>query len=606
MLPKFTLQYFSLSLFFLFSITINLQAQSGCPGCQVLVPNNLGADTIYLDSVPSGSISVAYAEDVSFRLPMSTTPVAANDSTISPGIGLDEITITQINNLPPGLQWETNEDIYFPGTETDGCVRLCGTPLVAGTYLLDIILEVKVLFITQETSFQREMIVYPATSINDGFTMTNNVGCGEVVVTFQNNVPSNGNTGFAYSWDFGNGNMSSTENPNTQTYDTPGTYAVDYQAVIDTAGFTLTKIRVIDADCGDFVSPADLYLDITDPNGNSMVTPEFVNVSTPVDFSLNIPMIPGNYTLVVKDEDGGLNGSDDECDFYTFNQFSNGILTNGSSSIELTILHPIDTIQTIDSIYVYPQPSQPQVIFKTPNSWCEDETIVFSSTYENGNQWLLNGNPITGATEQNWQVQESGEYAVMFTNDFGCTAVSEITDVTLFSLPELPAFDNDNNLLGVIDEEALPTDYSLQWYYENTLLQDETGLTYCLTQTGNVTLEVVDNETGCVSIFNSDETFNPEFGCGVVSTEDIAKKSLSIYPNPFNENLNIEFELNEVKDFDINVFDLLGRKIEMDQQDNFSGIYTNTFNFNGWKSGIYVLEIDLGKAKIYKRLILQN
>ena len=604
MLPKFTLPFFCLSLLFQLFITTNLQAQ--CPGCLVNVPNGLGTDTIYLDAVPTGTTNIAYSEDVSFRLPMTTTPVAANDSTISAGIGLDEITITQINNLPPGMQWETNEGSYIPSEETDGCVRLCGTPLVAGTYILDIILEVRVLFITQETSFQREMVVLPSSSVNDGFTLTNNSGCGEVVVSFQNNIPSNGNTGLTYEWDFGNGNTSTSENPTTQTYNTPGTYAVDYQAVIDTAGYTLTKVRVIDADCGDFISPPDLYLDIIDPNGNSIVTPGYEDISTPVDFNLNMTLIPGNYTLVVKDEDGGLNGTDDECDFYTFNQFSNGILVNGGSSIELTILHPVDTISTTDSVYVYPQPDAPQIIFKAPSTWCEDELIIFTSTYATGNQWLLNGAPINGATDQNFQIQETGAYTVVYTNDFGCTAVSEIEMATIFSLPELPQFGNDNNLLGVADVSSLPTNYSLQWYYENTLLPGETGLTYCLTQTGNVSLEVVDNETGCINTYHSDETFNPEYVCGIVGVEELAKQSLSIFPNPFNKDLNIEFEIDESEDFSINVIDLLGRKIELDHQVNFSGKYAQSFDFENWTNGVYILEIDFGISKIHQRIVLQK
>ena len=77
--------------------------------------------------------------------------------------------------MPPGLEWETNGDVYFPATETDGCVRLCGTPLVAGTFVLDIILEVKVAFITQVSIFQRIIQILPSTTMNDGFIMTNSI-----------------------------------------------------------------------------------------------------------------------------------------------------------------------------------------------------------------------------------------------------------------------------------------------------------------------------------------------------------------------------------------------------------------------------------------------
>ena len=67
MLKNFTLPIFFLSLTFSISITTNLQAQNGCPGCQVAVPGNLASDTLYLDDVPDGITNTAYQEDISFR-----------------------------------------------------------------------------------------------------------------------------------------------------------------------------------------------------------------------------------------------------------------------------------------------------------------------------------------------------------------------------------------------------------------------------------------------------------------------------------------------------------------------------------------------------------
>ncbi|MFK8008928.1 MAG: T9SS type A sorting domain-containing protein [Saprospiraceae bacterium] len=605
MLHKIIPSYFFLSLIFIFAFPIISQSQ--CPGCQISLPGNLVADTIYLDTVPTGSVNSAYTEDVSFRLPKTTTPVAANDSTIQGGITLDEIRILYISNLPPGLEWETNEDVYFPADETDGCVKICGTPLAPGIYVLDIVLEVKVLFITQESTFQRTIEILPSTTVNDGFTMTNSAGCGEVTVSFDNNVPSNGNSGISYEWDFGNGNTSSNENPSDQTYSTPGTYAVDYQAVIDTSGHTLTKIRVIESDCADIFGGApDIYLDIIDPNGNSTVTASIDNTDPPVEFNFNMPLIDGNYTLVVKDEDGGLGGLDDECDFYSFNKFSNGILINGSSSVELTILHPVDTIRTTDSVYVYPVPDQPQLSYEMPLSWCEGENVIFNSSYSTNNQWMLNGLPINGATESFYQALETGFYSVVYTNSFGCSAESEVVEIILNALPAEPIFNGDDNILAVVVVGNLPADYSLQWYYENTLLPGETELTYCMIQSGNYTLEVTDNATGCTNTFSSDEIFNPAYNCGVLGIEDLSQGSLKIYPNPFRDNLHIQFSLNENSDFKINVIDLLGRRIELDSKSEFGGEFNQTYSFSDWNAGVYLLEIDFGDERIYQKIVLQK
>lgn len=605
MLHKNIIPHFSLSLFVIFCFPLILQSQ--CPGCQTTLPGNLAVDTIFLDTVPTGLAFLAYSEDVSFRLPKTTTPVAANDSTIQSGITLDEIKILFISNLPPGLEWETNEDVYFPATETDGCVRLCGTPLVAGTFVLDIILEVKVAFITQVSIFQRIIQILPSTTMNDGFIMTNSIGCGEVIVSFENNVPSNGDNGFSYEWNFGNGNSNSNENPSDQTYSNPGTYPVEYQAVIDTSGFILTKIKVIDSDCADIFGGApDIYLDIIDPNGNSTVTPSIDNTDPPVEFNFNIPLIDGNYTLVVKDEDGGFGGLDDECDFYSFNKFSNGVLVNGSSSVELTILHPVDTIRTIDSVYVYPVPDQPLINYELPLTWCEGEDIFFNSSYSSNNQWMSDGLPINGATQASYQALETGFYSVVYTNDYGCSAESETENILLNELPAIPTFNNENNILGVLVPGSFPIEYSFQWYYENILLPGETELTYCMTQSGNYILEVLDNVTGCTNTFSNDEVFNPEYSCGVLGIEDLSLGSLKVFPNPFRENINIQFFMKQNSDFKITVIDLLGRRIELDSRLEYDGEFSQFYSSSKWDAGVYLLEIDFGEERIYQKLVLQR
>jgi hypothetical protein len=239
-------------------------------------------------------------------------------------------------------------------------------------------------------------------------------------------------------------------------------------------------------------------------------------------------------------------------------------------------------------------------------TWCEGENISFNSSYPTGNQWMLDGSPINGATESFYQALETGFYSVMFTNGFGCSAESEIVEIILNVLPTAPIFNDDSNILGVVVPGSLPVDNSLQWYYENTLLPGETELTYCMIQSGSYTLEVTDNLTGCSNTFTNDQIFNPEYNCGILGIDNLGQGRLKIYPNPFWENINIEFSWNENSDFKINVIDLLGRKIELDSRTGFRGDFKQSYSFAGWNAGVYLLEIDLGNERIYRKIVLQK
>lgn len=66
-----------------------------------------------------------------------------------------------------------------------------------------------------------------------------------------------------------------------------------------------------------------------------------------------------------------------------------------------------------------------------PLIWRE-ENIVYT-TAANNYQWYLNGLKINGANENTYQVKEDGDYAVEVTNSNGCSALSDILPVVLYT-----------------------------------------------------------------------------------------------------------------------------------------------------------------------------
>lgn len=68
------------------------------------------------------------------------------------------------------------------------------------------------------------------------------------------------------------------------------------------------------------------------------------------------------------------------------------------------------------SVTVLPAPAQPEI---------SAAGTSLTSTAGNSYQWYLDGNPVTGATNQTWDAQEDGSYQVMITGANGCTSMSE-------------------------------------------------------------------------------------------------------------------------------------------------------------------------------------
>ena len=75
---------------------------------------------------------------------------------------------------------------------------------------------------------------------------------------------------------------------------------------------------------------------------------------------------------------------------------------------------------------------------------------------------------------------------------------------------------------------------------------------------------------------------------------------------PFQENINIQFSLNENSEFKISVIDLLGRRVELDSRTGYGGDFAQSYSFTGWNPGVYLLEIDFGDDRIYQKIVLQK
>lgn len=592
--------------FILAALTV-LPAQSGCPGCLLNLPAGLPDDTLYLPPLPDGVKGTPYNQDISFRVPKTTTPVHAVDTTTPPGLPISKIEIVGIEDMPPGLFWEASQLVFETATQTDGCIKICGTPSKSDSFVMTVKLKATVFIFSQESSFQIRLYVAPKTSSTDGFAMSNITGCGSTTVTFTNNIPSGGNTGFTYEWDLGDGTTFTGENPPPHTYTKAGKYEVKYRAVIDTVGYRLASATVLSVGCSDlFSSGPDLFLLVKGPTGDQLFysTPEITNATLPHTWPIGLKLDPqSNYNLEVWDEDSGLEGSDDACGAVPFNILSGDTLTSGAFKVVLNLEHPIDTVFSTDTVFVYPQPMTPSINANTLSACAGSDTIVLESSFGGGNQWWVDGQPIAGATDFLYMPDSSGYYQVEVHNTYGCSAISDSAYVKFHPLPAEPVYVNDRNNLELQDTTNLPANYALQWFLFAGPIAGATGFEYCAQMNGTYTLQVTDLTTGCTASYATTVAIDPNYDC-TVGTGDIATGQLKIFPNPASDRITLQLAEPLAENGVLRVWDVAGRLV--DQRQAVSGNTQIDLDGSSWQQGMYFLELSAGTWRYIGRLVMNR
>ena len=118
--------------------------------------------------------------------------------------------------------------------------------------------------------------------------------------------------------------------------------------------------------------------------------------------------------------------------------------------------------QDVEAVTVYDSPINANFII------AGNELI---SNAEYGNQWYLNGSPISGATNKSYFIKEDGEYYLEVTNSYNCMAVSESKHLVLNDIIEIEdynssetnaiVFPNPNNGTFKINLDKFKNDHKL-------------------------------------------------------------------------------------------------------------------------------------------------
>ncbi len=89
----------------------------------------------------------------------------------------------------------------------------------------------------------------------------------------------------------------------------------------------------------------------------------------------------------------------------------------------------------------------------------------------------------------------------------------------------------------------------------------------------------------------------------IYQIDKITDNTLKVYPNPFNNELNIDYVLQGDSKVIIEIFDITGKKVqEIVNENQKAGEYNFKWNSQNMQKGIYILKLSTDNQNIYKKL----
>ena len=166
----------------------------------------------------------------------------------------------------------------------------------------------------------------------------------------------------------------------------------------------------------------------------------------------------------------------------------------------------------------------------------------------------------------------------------GCRSNRIPATATVNPFPSVPVITQNFNTLT----SSAPT--GNQWLLNGVIIPGAVTQTITITQTGNYTVAVTVN--GCT-------TLSPVFQVVVIGINEIPSGAVSVYPNPVNDQLNIELK-DGIHISEITIKDIAGREVYSQKLAlTPTKVVVSTTKF---RSGTYLLELNSANGIIRKQI----
>lgn len=225
---------------------------------------------------------------------------------------------------------------------------------------------------------------------------------------------------------------------------------------------------------------------------------------------------------------------------------------------------------------------------------CSDKSALLelsTNTLDASFQWLRNGEPIEGATQNTYLAFQDGEYNCQVFVDTTCneTAATPVVVILDESFGLQIGLEDSILTASIIGAERY------QWFYDFEAISGATSDIYEPRLSGVYYLVATnDNCTATSNLFFFSVT-------GLEET-DLAQ-SLEVYPNPSQEEIKIDLNNTQLGAYEIHLINGQGIRQLLDSGQKTDAPLKKTFDISDFQPGLYLLEIRLGNQRGLKKIL---
>lgn len=540
--------------------------------------------------MPDATAGEEYEDYLTFFM-----PAEVNDPNTGIQATLLEVVITNVQGLPFGMDFTMNnaDQTYYPNAgETLGCATICGTPLLAGFYEVQITAHVTAEAFGISTELDQVFVspftVLPGSISNASFTYDNLAGCGSLDVNFEGLINGDPNP-TTWEWDFGNGNTSDEQFPPTQTFTGIGEQVVTLETTIwDYVLNDLALTSIGDGWGGDIdesfglLNP-DPYFTVTNGSGNVVYTSSSNDGSmtgTWTDIGLILDNPP--YTLSVWDSDAIT--SDDFLGSLSMESTDGSfVFSEGGNAGTLSIsLDPGDVFNDEEVVTLFEEPNPEFTVDEDNNLLFYDDQTLETFT------WFFDGDTIPNAVDSVHMMGSAGGiFECLVTNIYGCEAWSS----PYTHCPEFtPVLDDETGMLSAPEGFE-----SYQWYYNGLEIDGATSSQVLADDYGNYAVEIT-TDYGC-------ETLSEVFiFTGVEGIPQL--EVFNIYPNPSDGLVTLDLAASRNLRIKAELISMQGKTV---WKDRFQIQYPQKFDLNlsDLEAGVYLFRVSSGRGSNQMSLVIR-
>lgn len=273
------------------------------------------------------------------------------------------------------------------------------------------------------------------------------------------------------------------------------------------------------------------------------------------------------------------------------------VMTSGSYDVTYTDANGCSATSNTTTVSVSNAPA-PTITIQGNTALCPGDAVTLTSSPGDTYLWTPGG-----ATTQSITVNAAGTYFVTVTNTDPCNGTGASSSVTVTSLPAPTSSFTYNvpvvNQYQFTNTSTGGTIYS--WDFGDTFQSTAQSPLHIYATSGTYTVTlIVTGSNGCST--TSTQVIN--FVSGV--QEQGLVNAMTLYPNPANDNMNVEINMNDNSDVQVVAFDLSGQVLVNENKNLAAGKNTLTYDVTAWSNGIYFIRVTSGNSVNTMKVVISR